>query len=181
MSSGLDRARALAKTADADYAKHKAVAEGSVVRWEWATAPRSHPLPVQFEMLQLSRGKQLDREPKQWKLGGAREGFDAEDRIVVVHERAAVRGDYYETFFRYTRGGISQLHYAPGGGFIQAAWHTVAKGRVVATDSLSQMGGTSRAYEYDDEGRVTRCVAHGVHADQPWERTFDLSSPARKR
>ena len=181
MASGLDRARALAKAAPADFAKHKAAAEATVARWEWATAQRSHPLPAQFEMLQLSRGVKLDREPKRWKLGQAHEGFDAEGRIVVVRERAATRCDYYVTFFRYERSGIAQLHYAPGGGFLQAAWHTLANGRVVASDSLSQMGGSSRAYEYDDAGRVTRCVAHGVHADQPWEKTFELADRSRAR
>lgn len=39
----------------------------------------------------------------------------------------------------------------------------------------SHTWGSSREYEYDDDDRVIRCVAHGVHADQPWEKTFDLS------
>jgi hypothetical protein len=181
VKAGLDRARALAKTAPADYGKHRAAAEAAVVRWVWASAPRTHPQPAYFELAQLTPGKQLSRAPAKWKLGQAQEGFDEDGRIVAVRERAAARGDYYETFFRYERGGIAQLHYAPGSGFIQAAWHTVANGRVETSDSLSQMGGSSRAYEYDDEGRVTRCVAHGVHADEPWEKTFELSSRARKR
>jgi hypothetical protein len=44
---------------------------------------------------------------------------------------------------------------------------------VAASDSLSQFGGSSRDHVYDAEGRVTRCVAHGVHADKPWEQTFE--------
>lgn len=175
MKADLDRARTLAKTAAADYAKHRESAEAAVVRWVWATAPCTHPQPAYFDLAQLTPGKQLARMPGTWKLGQAQEGFDEEGRLVVVRERAAKRGDYYETLFRYARGGIAQLQYAPGGAWIQAAWHTLVKGRVVATDSLSHMGGSSRAYEYDDEGRVTRCVAHGVHADQPWEKTFELT------
>ena len=172
---GLDRARALAKTASADYAKHREAAEASVVRWVWATAPSTHPQPAYFELTQLSPGKMLMRMPGKWKLGQAQEGFDEEGRIVAVRERAAKRGDYYETFFRYERGGIAQLQYTPDGSWISAAWHTIVDGRVVATDSLSHMGGSSREYEYDDAGNVTRCVAQGVHADQPWEKTFELA------
>ena len=181
MKTGLDRARALAKTAPADYAKHRAAAEAAVVRWVWATAPRSHPQPAYFEMTQLSPGKPLARAPSNWKLGQAQEGFDAEGRIVAVRERAANRGDYYETFFRHERDGIAQLHYSAGGGFVYATWHTVKNGRVVASDSLSHVGGSSREYIYDADGHVTRCVAHGVHADEPWERTFELGSRERKR
>ena len=172
MKSGLDRARVLAKTAPADYAKHKRAAEASVVRWEWATKPRFHPAPAHFETLKLSRGKKLAAEPRPWKAAQAHEGFDREGRIVVSRERTAVRGDSYETFYFYEPGGIAQLHYNSGGGWIHAGWHTLKAGRVVASDSLSQLGGSSREYEYDAHGRVTRCVAHGVHADKPWEQTF---------
>jgi hypothetical protein len=173
VKAGLDRARALAKTARADYAKHKHAAEATVARWEWATKPRFHPAPAHFETLQLSRGKALAAEPSEWKAGQAHEGFDREGRIVVSRERTAVRGDSYETFYFYAPDGIAQLHYTAGGGFIHAGWHTLKNGRVVASDSLSQLGGSSREYEYDTHGRVTRCVAHGVHADKPWEQTFE--------
>jgi hypothetical protein len=173
VKAGLDRARALAKTARADYAKHKRAAEATVARWEWATKPRYHPAPAHFETLKLSRGKKLAGEPGAWKPAQAHEGFDRDGRIVVSRERTAVRGDSYETFYFYEASGIAQLHHSSNGGFIHAGWHTLKNGRVVATDSLSQLGGSSREYDYDAQGRVTRCVAHGVHADEPWEQTYE--------
>lgn len=173
MKKGLDRARALAKTAPADYAKHKAAAEATAVRWEWATKPRFHPQPARFETLRLSRGKKLAGEPTEWKLGQAHEGFDEAGRIVVTNERTTVRGDSYLTFYRYERDGIAQLHYNSGGGWIHATWHTVKDGRVVASDSLAMLGGNSSEYHYDSTGRVTRCAIHGVHADKPWEQTYE--------
>jgi hypothetical protein len=178
VKTGLDRARALAKAQN--YAKDKAAAEATVTRWEWATKPRFHPLPARFETLRLSRGKRLAMEPTEWKLGQAHEGFDENDRIVVSEERTTVRGESYQTFFRYEPDGIAQLHYNSGGGWIHATWHTVKNGRIVASDSLAMMGGNSSEYEYDAEGRVIRCAIHGVHADKPWERTYEYDHEGDK-
>jgi hypothetical protein len=85
-----------------------------------------------------------------------------------------VRGKVIEAFFRYTRGGIEDVMYAaPSGDWITAVWHTIKVGRVVASDGLSPVGGYSRAYHYDERGRMTRALTHGVEAGMPWERTYE--------
>ena len=174
MKSGLDRARALAKASRRDYDKRKANAEATVVRWEWASAPRFHPEPAHYQTRKIPLGIRLPREPKAWKLGQAHEGFDASDRLVVQAERTMVRGIVLESFFRYARGGIEDVTYAsPSGNWIIAVWHTVKAGRVVASDGLNPLGGYSREYRYDDRARMIRSLTHGVEADRPWERTYE--------
>lgn len=181
MKKGLDRARALAKTSRREYEKRKSAAEACVVRWEWASAPRFHPEPAHYETRKISLGTTLPRAPKLWKIGQAQEGFDASDRLVVQRQRTMIRGNVLEAFFRYTRGGIEDVMYiAPSGDWIFAVWHTVKAGRVVASDGLSQLGGYSREYHYDDRGRMTRAVSHGVEADTPWARTYEYEYEREK-
>lgn len=182
-ASGLTRANKLA-TEVTGYAKLRKAAEAQVARWGWASRERFSPEPHYFESHKLKRGRALKSKPPGNKVE-AEEGFDAEDRVVVVRVGTTLPGKQYTTFYRYERDGVARFHYhydekKP---WIHVAWFPTDGERILAAHFVyrAPKGHRSRVFSYDDKGLATGYVETGVMDGERVSTARDFDYDAKGR
>jgi hypothetical protein len=172
----MQRAEKLAQEARS-FAKIKAAAEATAVRWEWATAHRTEPEPGYFETRRQGRGRPLKTAPADWKEDRAHEGFDAQGRIVVLHVQRNTPNWQYETFYRYEPGGIARFYYDYGdNAWLECVYLTVENGKVTQADHIYPRGRRTEVHRFDANGNYAGYDTEGEYDNKPFKGGYDFDS-----
>ncbi|MDC1142349.1 hypothetical protein OAU50_04605 [Planctomycetota bacterium] len=160
MDNGIERAKKLAKDAQANYATLAKEAESKAVRWEWGTENFHSYQPAYFELNKYSRGKPLAGEPEPPVAGSVGCGFDEEGRVVKEVRQTGSKDQYYETFYQHLPEGIASFYFSVDREkpWINVSWYAFKEDRVVEVCTAYAAGSASKkAYKYNNAGLAIAC------------------------